>query len=54
MRNPRRPVLTARLAALMMLFAASAKGADELVFERPDSLQPAIAFWTRVYPTDRP
>ena len=47
--NVRRPVLTARLAALMMLFAASAKGADEVVFERPESLQPAIAFWTRVY-----
>ena len=49
MRNARRPVLTGRLAALMMLFAASAKGADEVAFERPESLQPAIAFWTRVY-----
>lgn len=49
MRNTRRPILSARLAALMVLFAASAKGADEVAFERPDSLQPAIAFWTRVY-----
>ena len=49
MRNSFRPVLTARLAALMVLFAASARGADEVAFDRPDSLQPAIAFWTRVY-----
>ncbi|MGD8841993.1 MAG: transglycosylase SLT domain-containing protein [Gammaproteobacteria bacterium] len=34
---------------LMLLFAASARAGDEVVFERPESLRPAIAFWTRVY-----
>ncbi|MCO6411691.1 MAG: transglycosylase SLT domain-containing protein [Thiogranum sp.] len=43
------PTLNARLAALMVLFAAPVKGADELVLERPAALQPAITFWTRVY-----
>jgi len=43
------PRLKARLAALLVLFAAPVKGADQAVFERPESLQPAIAFWTRVY-----
>lgn len=45
----RKTRLYARLAVLLMLFAAPVKGADELRFERPDSLMPAIAFWTRVY-----
>jgi len=49
MRNTRMPILTVRLAALLALFAAPVKGADEVLFERPDALQPAIAFWTRVY-----
>jgi len=49
MYNTRMPLLNARLAALLVLFAASVKGADEVPFERPDSLQPAIAFWTQVY-----
>ena len=47
MRYTRMPILKVRLAALLLLFAASAMGADEVLFERPDSLQPAIAFWTR-------
>ncbi|MGD2074694.1 MAG: transglycosylase SLT domain-containing protein [Gammaproteobacteria bacterium] len=42
-------ILTARLAALMVLMAAPVKGSDEVRFERPASLRPAIAFWTRVY-----
>jgi membrane-bound lytic murein transglycosylase D len=42
-------ILAARLAALMMLMAAPVKGAEEVKFERPASLKPAIAFWTRVY-----
>ena len=41
--------LTAGLAALMVLIAAPVKGADEVSFERPASVKPAIAFWTRVY-----
>ncbi len=45
----RKPRLYTRLAVLLMLFAAPVKGADELRFERPESLMPAIAFWTRVY-----
>lgn len=49
MRNTGMPILTARLAALLVLFAAPVKGADEVAFERPEVLQPAIAFWTRVY-----
>ena len=49
MRSSRMPTLNARLAALMVLFAAPVKGADEIVFERPEALQPAISFWTRVY-----
>lgn len=49
MRNGRMPTLNARLAALMVLFAAPVKAADELVLERPSALQPAITFWTRVY-----
>lgn len=49
MRNGRMPTLNARLAALMVLFAAPVKAADELVLERPGALQPAITFWTRVY-----
>jgi len=42
-------ILTARLAVLMVLIAAPVEGADEVRFERPASLKPAIAFWTRVY-----
>ncbi|MGD8617304.1 MAG: lytic transglycosylase, partial [Gammaproteobacteria bacterium] len=42
-------ILTARLAALMVLMAAPVKGSDEVRFERPASLRPAIAFWNRVY-----
>ena len=49
MRTTRMPLLNVRLAALLLLFAAPVKGADGVLFERPDSLQPAIAFWTRVY-----
>jgi len=49
MRNTRIPILTVRLAALLALFAAPVKGSDEMPFERPDSLQPAVGFWTRVY-----
>jgi len=41
--------LNARLAALMLLFAVPLEHAEGVTFERPDSLQPAIAFWTRVY-----
>jgi membrane-bound lytic murein transglycosylase D len=49
MRNTRLSIRNTRLAALLVLFAAPVTGADEVVFERPESLQPAIAFWTRVY-----
>jgi membrane-bound lytic murein transglycosylase D len=49
MRTSRLPLLNVRLAALLLLFASPVKAADEVLFERPDSLQPAIAFWTRVY-----
>jgi membrane-bound lytic murein transglycosylase D len=49
MRHTRMPILNVRLAALLVLFAAPVKAADEVTFERPASLQPAIAFWTRVY-----
>ena len=49
MRNTRMPILIVRLAALLVLFTAPVKAADDVSFERPDSLQPAIAFWTRVY-----
>lgn len=45
----RKPRQYARLAVLLMLFATPVKGTDELRFERPESLMPAIAFWTRVY-----
>ena len=37
------------LAALLALAAAAVAGAEEDLLPRPDSLQPAIAFWTRVY-----
>jgi membrane-bound lytic murein transglycosylase D len=49
MRYARRPTLNARLAALLMLFTAPVDASDDRLFERPDSLQPAIDFWTRVY-----
>jgi len=49
MRYARTPTLNARLAALMLLFAAPLERAGGVTFERPDSLQPAIGFWTRVY-----
>jgi len=49
MRYLRTPTLNARLAALMLLFAAPVEAADRATFERPEALQPAIAFWTRVY-----
>jgi len=41
--------LRANLAALMLLFAVPLEHAEGVTFERPDSLQPAIKFWTRVY-----
>lgn len=49
MRTTRMSPLGVRLAALLVLFAAPVKGADQILFERPESLRPAIAFWTRVY-----
>jgi membrane-bound lytic murein transglycosylase D len=49
MRNSRTQMLKAKLAALLVMFAAPVKGAEEVRFERPESLQPAVAFWTRVY-----
>ncbi len=49
MRQTRKPLLNFKLAALLVLFAAQGRGADQAPFERPGSLQPAIAFWTRVY-----
>jgi membrane-bound lytic murein transglycosylase D len=49
MRHDCLQIFNARLAALLVLFAAPVKAADDVLFERPDSLQPAIGFWTRVY-----
>lgn len=43
------PTLNVRLAALLLVVAGSVKAADQDLFERPASLQPAIEFWTRVY-----
>ena len=45
----RLPQLTLSLAALVALLAASVADAAEDLLPRPVSLQPAIAFWTRVY-----
>ncbi|MGD8673386.1 MAG: transglycosylase SLT domain-containing protein [Thiogranum sp.] len=41
--------LRANLAALILLLAIPLERAAGVTFERPDSLQPAIGFWTRVY-----
>lgn len=49
MRCTRMSTLRANLAALMLLFALPLERAEGVTFERPDSLQPAIGFWTRVY-----
>jgi membrane-bound lytic murein transglycosylase D len=49
MHNTRTPKLNSGLAALMMVFSAPSKAADEVVFERPAALEPAVEFWTRVY-----
>ncbi len=45
----RMPTLRANLAALVLLFASPLERVEGVTFERPDSLQPAIGFWTRVY-----
>ena len=49
MRYTHTSTLNARLAALMLLFAVPLERVEAVTFERPDSLQPAIGFWTRVY-----
>ncbi|MEA3241857.1 MAG: transglycosylase SLT domain-containing protein [Pseudomonadota bacterium] len=41
--------IAATVAALFVLLATSVEAAGDELFPRPDSLQPAIAFWTRVY-----
>jgi len=41
--------IAARLAVLFLLVAPSVGLAEQELFPRPHSLQPAIAFWTRVY-----
>jgi membrane-bound lytic murein transglycosylase D len=48
-RYARASTLRANLAALMLLFVMPLERAEGVTFERPESLQPAIAFWTRVY-----
>jgi membrane-bound lytic murein transglycosylase D len=49
MRNLRMPQPTVLLAALLALIAVCVTAAEDELLPRPDSLQPAIAFWTRVY-----
>ena len=49
MRYIRMSTLRANLATLILLFAVPLEHAEGVTFERPESLQPAIAFWTRVY-----
>jgi len=41
--------IAATFTALFVLSGLSAEAAEDELFPRPDSLQPAIAFWTRVY-----
>jgi len=41
--------IAARLTVLFVLSAPSVEASNDELFPRPDSLQPAIAFWTRVY-----
>jgi len=41
--------IAATVTALFVLLAPSIEAAGDELFPRPDSLQPAIAFWTRVY-----
>jgi len=41
--------MAATVTALFVLLAPSIEAAGDELFPRPDSLQPAIAFWTRVY-----
>jgi len=41
--------IAAALTAFFVLSAPSVEAAGDELFPRPDSLQPAIAFWTRVY-----
>jgi membrane-bound lytic murein transglycosylase D len=41
--------IAATVTALFVLLAPSVEAAGDELFPRPDSLQPAIAFWTRVY-----
>jgi len=49
MRYTRMSTPRANLAALILLLAIPLERAAGVTFERPDSLQPAIGFWTRVY-----
>jgi peptidoglycan lytic transglycosylase D len=49
LRGSRMSTLRTNLAALIVLFAIPLERAEGMAFERPDSLQPAIGFWTRVY-----
>ena len=49
MHNLRMPLTAVICAALLALMAGSVAGAEEDLFPRPESLRPAIAFWTRVY-----
>jgi membrane-bound lytic murein transglycosylase D len=41
--------IAATFTALFVLLGPSLQAAEDELFPRPDSLQPAIAFWTRVY-----
>jgi membrane-bound lytic murein transglycosylase D len=49
MRNLCTGYIAAKLAALFLLVAPSSSVANDSLFPRPVSLQPAISFWTRVY-----
>jgi membrane-bound lytic murein transglycosylase D len=49
MRNLSTGYIAANLAALALFVAPLGVGAEEALFPRPVSLQPAINFWTRVY-----
>ena len=44
LRGSRMSTLRTNLAALILLFAIPLERAEDVAFERPDSLQPAIAF----------
>ena len=49
MRTDRVSQLAGTFFVLLTLFATPSRAADELLFPRPSSLQPAVDFWTRVY-----